>query len=60
MDVDSVIQTAAACILIDLHGDELLVATDANLMTCGKRERKLVDDILVLLDAYKAETPEGD
>ena len=55
MDFESVIQSASACILVDMNGDELLIATNANLMTCGKREKKLIDDILALLDAYRSE-----
>lgn len=56
---DACIQDASNCVLVQLTNGHLFLATTSNLFTCCKRDKKLVDDILALLDAYETEADEA-
>jgi hypothetical protein len=58
---DACMQDASNCVLVEMPSGYLFLATTANLFTCQARDKKLVDDILALLDAYATEPElEGD
>jgi hypothetical protein len=52
-------QDASNCVLVEMPSGYLFFAVTANMFTCPSRDKKLVDDILALLDAYETRVGEA-